>query len=181
MLDDIKVKECERISKLIVDLEEQKEQVEEKYRKLAESETAAITATIEAYQEMQKFWESMDGETPVKPKRKRRTKAEMEAARLAETELPDDEKVVDTLEEEQSEPEFDGAGFTSEDNVASQQELDSQNEHAVEWPEPIDNEVTPEPAEVTEWPEHAVDPEIAGEAEANLDDDIWPDFPNDMK
>lgn len=173
MIDNLKEQEIERINTNIEILEQQKSGIEEKYRKLMEEETEKINAALESYKTLLDFWSGNDITVAEKPKRKRRTKAEMEAARLAE--LADDEKVVDTLIPENNEdhvedipesvvesgtviedtesvseddsPEFDGAGFTAEGNV-------------VEAEEPV--------AEVAE-------------ETADADDDSWPEFPSEWK
>lgn len=186
MFEDIKAKESERINNVISVLEEQKAGVEEKYRKLAEEETAKLTAAIESYKNLLAFWDGSDIQVAEKPKRKRRTKAEMEAAKLAE--LPDDEKVIDTLasenEEEPAEdipesvvesgtvinetdavskdnvPESNDAVFTSEDNK-----------------EPEAVEITDNAGETVEAWEVDDNPE----EDKKSDDESWPEFPSEWK
>lgn len=174
MLDDIKAKESQRINDVITVLEEQKAGVEEKYRKLAEEETAKLNAAIESYKNLLSFWDGANIETVEKPRRKRRTKAEMEAAK--QVELPEDEKVVDTIIPENNEesvveensedmpesvdePEFDGAGFTSEDNKE------------------------PETVEITDNAEETVEAWEGDDkpAKEESDDENWPDYPSEWK
>ena len=184
MIGDIKTKECERISELIELLEQEKAGVEEKYRKLAEEETAKLTTIIDSYRTLLSQWDGDQITFTEKPKRKRRTKAEMEAARAAE--LAEDEVVVDTDEEVVE----DSVGVVDEDNVVTQQELDNR---AIQFPdekitvevtedtlpepvpfeEPIDNEV--KPASEDNW---ETETEAANQED---DNDSWPEFPSEWK
>ena len=159
------VKESERINEVITLLEEQKAGVEEKYRKLAEEETEKLTSTIDAYKDLLKIWEGV--EVTEKPKRKRRTKAEMEAARLAEAAGSAEEETSEETEE--TEPEFDGAGFIEEDNEPEPP--------STAKPEEIVDTIFPENNETTEEKSEAVDTSI--DVEETVVDDGWPEFPEE--
>lgn len=176
MLEDIKAKESERINEVIAVLEKQKAGVEEKYRKLAEEETAKLTTAIESYNKLLTFWDDANVDVVERPKRKRRTKAEMEAARIAE--LPEDERVVDTLAEE-----------SQDEDYISQQEIDNRNIQfpdekieVIEEVEPVTEETvveeTPEPtADEPDW-----ETETESKAQEDDDDDnSWPEFPSEWK
>lgn len=138
--------------------------IDEKYKKLAEEEKKEL-------KEMLEYWKAQrnalnDGKGFVV------APAVEEQPETTATEAPaeeEEEKVVDTIfpennePEEEETPEFDGAGFTEEDNQ----------------PE--------EKSELSDiWPEETVSEEVPAEEEGEKDDsaddnDGWPEFPEEWK
>ena len=105
MLENYQKAEVAHINEVIAGINSDIEKIDEKYRKLAEDEKKALVSARDAFNAALDFWNKLDkfpGTIETKTK-----EAEKE-----------EEKVVDTIfPENNEEPEFDGVGFTIEDNI----------------------------------------------------------------
>lgn len=120
------------------EIEKQMEGIDEKYRKLAEAEKAALSASAAFYDTAISAISALVNDnvkTETKEEKKSaepEIKAESEEEKVVdnlfpennETETKDDEPVKEEAPVEKPEPEFDGAGFTSEDEPAPADDAD---------------------------------------------------------
>ena len=174
MLEEFKTKEIERWNTLmtsyaedVLALQKQIDEVEEKYRKLAEEETKNLTEAVEYYKSMEEDCKAkiavLEGKTEEeKPKRQPR-KPKVDSKPTPE---PEPEKVIDTLFPENNEPEEEEK---KEEPVSEEVVEDIPIEEVVEE--------TPEKGELAElWPEEDdKDTEESGEINA----EEWPDQPTE--
>jgi hypothetical protein len=124
-------------------IENEIKQIDEKYRLLAEAEKDALSSAYKFYDSAiaslslivendPKIYGSTTNPAPAQPEKKEKAKAEPEEEKVVdnlfpennETETKEDETVKEETPAEEPEPEFDGAGFTSEDEPAPADEAD---------------------------------------------------------
>lgn len=187
MLNSIKKQEIVTVKKMLdtyndgmKSVESEISVIDEKYRKLAEEEKKHLTAELASLKSEKKVWDKM-------------------------FKAFSDEDVKEALGED--EPEFDGAGFTAEDNTPVEEEkvvdtifpennieeaveetVEDQNESvAVEDIPEVSSENTAEDVPVTEgdpWEDMPATedekPKVNDLGEVNVDDG-WPDFPEEWK
>lgn len=138
MLENYQKTEVAHINEVIAGIDNDIEKIDEKYRKLAETEKEALVAARKAFSTALDFWNKLDTFPHMT---ETTTKEEKVEEKAKEVKVPNaEEQVVDNLfpennepEDEESapvekddEPEFDGAGFTIEDNIppVEEKELD---------------------------------------------------------
>ena len=157
--------------------------IDEVYRKKLEEAKASLVACLAETEKQYEYWTNMSDFSTgtAAPVRKRRTRKaavveDTAAAPAVDDSLPftEDEKVVDmdAVEEtdaQSEEPEFDGAGFTAEDNVPP-----------VEEPRDLDAE------EDADWDEKIASGELVqigseSSEEKEDDNDGWGEFPEEWK
>jgi len=184
----------ENFKKSKVEAEKNLKEIDDKYKAIIEKEKKSYKEIISACEKEIKFWEKpiikrygkpLD-ELLANPDGAVETEEKEEADDLP---FSDDEKVVDTeaVEESAEEaPEFDGAGFTEEDNVAPAEEpveekprnLDAEED--AEWEKKIASgeivEAKTKEAAADDW-----ETNTESEAQKEDDNDGWGDFPEEWK
>ena len=138
------------------EIEKQMKGIDEKYRKLAEAEKAALSASSAFYDNAISALSALISDE-IKTESKTETKvpapeakAEPEEEKVVdnlfpennETEIKDEQPVKEEAPAEEPEPEFDGAGFTSEDEPAPADEADFIPEGEPADPNDWGNQVT---------------------------------------
>lgn len=163
MLENYQKTEVAHINEVIACIDSDIEKIDEKYRKLAETEKEALVAARKAFSTALDFWNKLDTFPHMTETTTKEEKVEEKAKEVKV--LNAEEQVVDNLfpennepEDEESalvekddEPEFDGAGFTTEDNippVEEEKELDlgamKQDDTVLEFEEETAEEIEKE-------------------------------------
>lgn len=150
MTNNTLTQEIVKINELIASYKTYKEnieneikQIDEKYRLLAEAEKNALSSAYKFYDDAiaslslivekdPKIYGSTTNPVPAQPEKNEKAKAEPEDEKVVdnlfpennETETKEEETVKEETPTEEPEPEFDGAGFTSEDEPAPTDEAD---------------------------------------------------------
>lgn len=192
MVSELKKKEIITVKELvdayknsITEANKGLEHITEKYKKMMEEEKKSLKEQLYESKSMLKTWEKMFNAfdvAVVKEVLGEDYNTDMTDTDSAEEVDVTDDTVVDTLAnddhgaENVDEPEFDGAGFTLDDNEppvanvgdeVSEQESDSKNEHEEEWGDddmPADEESA-----------------TSEKSEESDEDDDWADIPDDWK
>ena len=135
MLADYQKAEISHLEGVINGINEEITKIDEKYRKLAETEKAALTASLDAFNTALDFWKKLETSSDVV-----RTE---EKAEVAEEE----DKVVDTLFPENNEPDkkeevvedehYDASGLSNEDDEVLEFEKEETTEETVEETEEV--------------------------------------------
>lgn len=145
------------------------DKVDEKYRKLADEEKKSLNEILANLNAQMKLYGPMVNQ-------------EAAVETTPEPAIEEEEKVVDTVfpENNEEEPEFDGAGFTEEDNTAPEAEEESKTNDVTDaaWADAFgDNLATDDEVDV-EVAEEAKS-ENGEEAASDINED-WP-MPEDWK
>ena len=168
MTNNTLTQEIVKINELIASYKTYKEnieneikQIDEKYRLLAEAEKDALSSALKFYdnaidalslmaEKDPKIYGSTTNPVPAKPEKKEKAKAEPEEEKVVdnlfpennETEAKEEETVKEETPAEEPEPEFDGAGFTSEDEPAPAEGTESSSEEEFTDPNDWGSQVT---------------------------------------
>lgn len=154
MTNNTLTQEIVKINELIASYKTYKEnieneikQIDEKYRLLAEAEKDALSSAHQFYESAiaslslivekdPKVYGSTTTPAPAQPEKKEKAKAEPEEEKVVdnlfpennESETKDEQPVKEETPAEEPEPEFDSAGFTSEDEPAPAEGTESNPE-----------------------------------------------------